>query len=50
MREAVIVASARTPLGKSFRGSLNATRPDDMAAAAIKGALARVPQLSPAEI
>jgi len=46
MREAVIVASARTPLGKSFRGSLNATRPDDMAATAIKGALAQVPQLS----
>jgi acetyl-CoA acetyltransferase family protein len=50
MREAVIVASARTPLGKSFRGSLNATRPDDMAAAAIKGALAQIPQLSVTEI
>jgi len=50
MREAVIVASARTPLGKSFRGSLNATRPDDMAATAIKGALAQVPQLSVKEI
>jgi acetyl-CoA acetyltransferase family protein len=50
MREAVIVASARTPLGKSFRGSLNATRPDDMAATAIKGALAKVPQLSVKEI
>jgi acetyl-CoA acetyltransferase family protein len=50
MREAVIVASARTPLGKSFRGSLNATRPDDMAATAIKGALAQVPQLSVTEI
>jgi len=50
MPEAVIVASARTPLGKSFRGSLNATRPDDLAAAAIKGALAQVPQLSVDEI
>lgn len=50
MPKAVIVASARTPLGKSFRGSLNATRPDDMAAHAIKGALAQVPQLSPEEI
>jgi acetyl-CoA acetyltransferase family protein len=50
MREAVIVASARTPLGKSFRGSLNATRPDDMAAFAIKGALAQVPQLAVTEI
>jgi len=45
MREAVIVASARTPLGKSYRGALNATRPDDMASTAIKGALAQVPQL-----
>ncbi len=50
MREAVIVASARTPLGKSFRGSLNATRPDDMAATAIKGALAQVPKLAVTEI
>jgi len=50
MPKAVIVASARTPLGKSFRGSLNATRPDDMAAHAIKGALAQAPQLSPDEI
>jgi len=50
MPEAVIVASARTPLGKSFRGALNATRPDDLAATAIKGALAQVPQLKAEEI
>ncbi len=50
MREAVIVASARTPLGKSYRGALNATRPDDMASTAIKGALAQVPQLPIEEI
>ena len=50
MREAVIVASARTPLGKSFRGSLNATRPDDMVAHAIKGALKQVPALTVTEI
>ena len=50
MREAVIVGNARTPLGKSFRGSMNATRPDDMASVAIKGALAQVPQLPIAEI
>ena len=50
MREAVIVASARTPLGKSFRGSLNITRPDDMASTAIKGALAQVPRLPIEEI
>ncbi len=50
MREAVIVASARTPLGKSYRGALNATRPDDMASVAIKGALAQVPKLPIEEI
>jgi acetyl-CoA acetyltransferase family protein len=50
MPEAWIVANARTPLGKSFRGALNATRPDEMAAVAIKGALAQVPQLAPSEI
>ena len=50
MPEAWIVANARTPLGKSFRGSMNATRPDVMAAHAIKGALAQVPQVDPKEI
>ncbi|MBX3278027.1 MAG: acetyl-CoA C-acyltransferase [Acidobacteria bacterium] len=50
MREAVVVASARTPLAKSFRGSLNLTRPDDMTAHAIRSALAKAPQLDPAEI
>src|SRR6266581_1855982 len=32
MREAVVVASSRTPLAKSFRGSFNLTRPDDLGA------------------
>jgi acetyl-CoA acetyltransferase family protein len=50
MREAVIVASARTPLAKSGRGSLNLTRPDDFAAHAIRAALAQVPRLDPAEV
>jgi acetyl-CoA acetyltransferase family protein len=50
MREAVVVASARTPLAKSFRGSLNLTRPDDMMAHAIRSALAKVPQLDVTEI
>ena len=50
MREAVIVATARTGMAKSFRGSFNQTRPDDMAAHAIKAALAKVPNLDPAEI
>lgn len=50
MREAVIVASRRTALGKSFRGSFNMTRPDDLAAHAIQAALADVPQLDKAEV
>jgi acetyl-CoA acyltransferase len=47
MREAVIVSSVRTAVGKAGRGTLRQTRPDDMAAEAIKGALARVPALKP---
>jgi acetyl-CoA C-acetyltransferase len=39
MREAVIVSSKRTPLGKGFRGSLNLTRPDDLTAHAMRAAL-----------
>jgi acetyl-CoA acyltransferase len=50
MREAVIVSSVRTPIGRAFKGTLRATRPDELAAIAIKGALDRVPQLDPKEI
>ncbi len=50
MAEAVIVSSVRTPVGKAFKGSLRATRPDDLAAVAIKEALARVPGLDAKEI
>jgi acetyl-CoA acetyltransferase family protein len=50
MREAVIVASSRTPLAKSFRGSFNLTRPDDLAAHCIADVLRKVPQLNPTEI
>jgi acetyl-CoA acyltransferase len=50
MTEAVIVSSVRTPVGKAFKGSLRATRPDDLAALAIKEALARVPGLDAKEI
>src|SRR6202161_76367 len=50
MREAVIVSSVRTAVGKSGRGALDTTRPDDLAAAAIEGALARVPQLDKSEV
>src|SRR5258708_17189023 len=49
-REAVIVASARTGLAKSFRGSFNLTRPDDLAARCVREGLRRVPQLDPAEV
>jgi len=50
MREAVVVATARTGMAKSFRGSFNLTRPDDMAVHCIKEALKKVPQLDAAEI
>ncbi|PYU33288.1 MAG: acetyl-CoA C-acyltransferase [Acidobacteria bacterium] len=50
MREAVIVSSVRTAVGKAYKGTLRATRPDDLAAVAIKDALARVPGLDPKEI
>src|SRR5215813_14128447 len=50
MREAVIVASSRTPLAKSHRGSFNITRPDDLAAHAIRHVLSKAPALDPQEI
>src|SRR5574339_413628 len=50
MPEAVIVAAVRTPVGKAPNGVLRHTRPDDLAAAAITAALARVPQLDAAEV
>jgi len=50
MREVVIVSSVRTAVGKANKGTLRATRPDDLGAVAIQGALARVPQLDVHEI
>src|SRR3989442_107636 len=50
MKEAFIVAAARTPVGKAPNGKIRTVRPDDLAALAIKGALARVPQLSSDQI
>jgi acetyl-CoA acyltransferase len=50
MREAVIVASSRTPLAKSYRGSFNMTRADDLAAHCIQHLLARTPQIHASEI
>ena len=49
MKEAVVVASSRTPLTKSFRGSFNMTRPDDLAAHCIKDVFRKVPLLNPQE-
>ena len=50
MNEVVIVSAVRTAVGKAPRGTLKTTRPDDLAAVAIKGALDRVPQLDKAEV
>ncbi|MGA2844123.1 MAG: acetyl-CoA C-acyltransferase [Candidatus Acidiferrales bacterium] len=50
MREAVIVSSVRTPVGKASKGVLRATRPDDLAAVVIKEAIARAGGLDPKEI
>jgi acetyl-CoA acyltransferase len=50
MREVVICAAVRSAVGKSGRGSLKDTRPDDLLAQVMKGALARLPMLDPALI
>jgi len=50
MREAVIIASSRTPLAKSHRGSFNITRPDDLAAHCIVEVLRKAPAVDPQEI
>ncbi len=50
MREAVVVASSRTGLAKSYRGSFNMTRPEDLAAHCLRDVLRKVPLLDPQEI
>jgi len=50
MKEAVIASSVRTAVGKAYKGTLHATRPDDLAAIAINSAIQRVPGLDPKEI
>jgi acetyl-CoA C-acetyltransferase len=50
MPEAVIVATARSPIGRAFKGSLTTIRPDDAVVQMITAALAKVPQLDPTEI
>jgi acetyl-CoA acyltransferase len=50
MHEVIIASSVRTPVGRAYKGTLRATRPDELAAIAIKGALDRVPQIDAKEI
>src|SRR5690349_16066585 len=50
MHEVIIASSVRTPVGRASKGTLRATRPDELAAIAIRGALERVPQIDPKEI
>src|SRR5215467_3650489 len=50
MPEAVIVATARSPIGRAFKGSMTSIRPDDLTLQMVKAALAKVPQLDPADI
>ena len=49
-RDAVIVATARTPIGRAVKGSLASVRPDDLAAGVIQAALAKIPALDPATL
>jgi acetyl-CoA C-acetyltransferase len=50
MAEAVVVATARSPIGRAAKGSLRDLRPDDLAVAIVRAALDKVPQLDPREI
>jgi acetyl-CoA C-acetyltransferase len=50
MPEPVIVATARTPIGRAFKGTMVDFRPDDLSATIVRAVLAKVPQLDPAEI
>ena len=50
MPEAVIVATARSPIGRAFKGSLTSIRPDDLTSRIVSAALSQVEQLDPGEI
>src|SRR5580698_9526234 len=50
MPEAVIVSAVRTPVGRAPKGALSTTRPDDLAAIALRGVLDKIPVLDRAEI
>ncbi len=49
-RDAVIVATARSPIGRAHKGSLRELRPDDLTATIVQAALDKIPQLDPSEI
>src|ERR671928_2130553 len=50
MPEAVVVATARSPIGRAFKGSLKELRPDDLTARIVRAALDKVPALDPRDI
>jgi len=50
MPEAVIVATARSPIGRAFKGSMTGLRPDDLTAEIVTAAMAQVPQLAPTDV
>jgi acetyl-CoA acetyltransferase len=50
MPEAVIVAAARSPIGRAFKGSLATIRPDDLAVQLVRAALDQVPELDPTDV
>ena len=50
MPDAIIVAVARTPIGRAFKGSLREVRPDDLAAFAVQTALSQIPELDPTTV
>ncbi|GGN74879.1 acetyl-CoA C-acetyltransferase [Nocardia rhizosphaerihabitans] len=50
MPEAVIVSTARSPIGRAVKGSLAGMRPDDLTAQMVQAALAKVPSLDPTQI
>ena len=50
MTDAVIVATARSPIGRAFEGSLKDLRPDDLTTTIVRTALDKVPQLDPADV
>jgi acetyl-CoA C-acetyltransferase len=50
MPEAVVVATARSPIGRAFKGSLTTVRPDDLTVQLVRAALDKVPQVDPSQI